>query len=72
MEILGLASLAIILGLIGLVWGADNFVAGSVGAAYNFRISPLVIGLTIVSFGTSAPEIIVSIDASLIRLVILE
>jgi cation:H+ antiporter len=65
MEILGLASLAIILGLIGLVWGADNFVAGSVGAAYNFRISPLVIGLTIVSFGTSAPEIIVSIDASL-------
>ena len=65
MEILGLATLAIILGLIGLVWGADNFVAGSVGAAYNFRISPLVIGLTIVSFGTSAPEIIVSLDASL-------
>ena len=65
MEILGLASLAIILGLIGLVWGAENFVAGSVGAAYKFKISPLVIGLTIVSFGTSAPEIIVSIDASL-------
>ena len=65
MEILGLASLAIILGLIGLVWGADNFVSGSVGAAYNFKISPLVIGLTIVSFGTSAPEIMVSIDASL-------
>ena len=65
MEILGLATLAIILGLIGLVWGANNFVAGSVGAAHNFKISPLVIGLTIVSFGTSAPEIIVSIDASL-------
>lgn len=56
---------AILLGLTGLVWGADRFVAGSAGAAKNFGVSPLVIGLTIVSIGTSAPEIIVSINAAL-------
>lgn len=59
------AFLGVIFGLIGLVWGADRFVAGSAGAAKNFGISPLVIGLTIVSIGTSAPEIIVAINASL-------
>ena len=65
MEILGLAFLAVIFGLVGLVWGAENFVTGSAGAARNFGISPLIVGLTIVSLGTSAPEIIVSFDASL-------
>jgi len=64
METLGLASLAMLSGLIGLVWGADRFVAGSAGAARNYGISPMVIGLTIVSIGTSAPEIIVSINAA--------
>jgi cation:H+ antiporter len=59
------AALAIIAGLCGLLWGADRFVAGSAGAARNFGIAPLVIGLTIVALGTSAPEIIVAIDASL-------
>lgn len=59
------ALLAAVLGLIGLVWGADRFVAGSAGAARNFGISPLVIGLTFVSIGTSAPEIIVAINAAL-------
>ena len=56
---------AILLGLAGLVWGADRFVSGSAGAARNLGVSPLVIGLTIVSIGTSAPEIIVSINAAL-------
>ena len=56
---------ALITGLIGLVWGADKFVNGSVGVAKNLRISSLVIGLTVVSIGTSAPEIIVSINAAL-------
>ena len=59
------AFLAIVMGLVGLVWGADRFVVGSAGAAKNFGVSPLVIGLTIVSIGTSAPEIIVSINAAL-------
>ncbi|MGD9660128.1 MAG: calcium/sodium antiporter [Porticoccaceae bacterium] len=56
---------AILMGLAGLVWGADRFVSGSAGAARNLGVSPLVIGLTIVSIGTSAPEIIVSINAAL-------
>lgn len=56
---------AIIAGLIGLVWGADRFVIGAASAAKNLGISPMVIGLTIVSIGTSAPEIIVSINAAL-------
>ena len=56
---------ALITGLIGLVWGADKFVNGSVGVAKSFGISSLVIGLTVVSIGTSAPEIIVSINAAL-------
>lgn len=56
---------AIILGITGLVWGADRFVASSASFARTVGISPLVIGLTIVSVGTSAPEIVVSINASL-------
>lgn len=49
----------------GLVWSADRFVMGSAAIARSFGIAPIVIGLTIVSFGTSAPEVAVSIDASL-------
>ncbi len=52
---------AIIFGLIFLVWGADRFVDGASGIAANMGISPLLIGLTIVGFGTSAPEILVSL-----------
>ena len=65
METLSLAILAMLFGLIGLVWGADRFVTGSAAVARNFGISPMMIGLTIVSIGTSAPEIIVSVNASL-------
>lgn len=43
-----------------LVWAADRFVLGAAAAARNFGVSPLVIGLTIVGFGTSAPEFLVS------------
>ena len=56
---------ALLVGVLGLLWGADRFVEGSAGAARNFGISPMIIGLTVVSVGTSAPEIIVSINASL-------
>lgn len=48
-----------------LVWGADQFVNGSAALARNLGVSPLLIGLTIVGFGTSAPEILVSTMASL-------
>ena len=56
---------ALIIGIVGLVWGADKFVASSASFARNMGISPLIIGLTIVSVGTSAPEIAVSINAAL-------
>lgn len=56
--------LALIAGLVLLVWSADRFVIGAAATAKNFGMSPMLIGLTIVSFGTSAPEILVSIMAS--------
>ncbi|MCG8428661.1 MAG: calcium/sodium antiporter [Chromatiales bacterium] len=51
---------AIIAGFAILVWGADRFVIGAAAMARNFGVSPMLIGLTIVGFGTSAPEILVS------------
>jgi cation:H+ antiporter len=47
-------------GLILLVWGADRLVAGASATARNLGVSPMIIGLTVVAFGTSAPEMIVS------------
>lgn len=55
----------LILGLVILVIGGELLVNGSVTIANNFKISPLVIGMTIVSFGTSAPELLVSLQAAL-------
>ncbi len=56
---------AIIIGFVGLIWSADRFVEGSASIAKAAGLSTLVIGLTIVSFGTSAPEILVSVNAAL-------
>lgn len=56
---------AIIAGLVLLVWGADRFVHGAAASARNLGIAPLLIGLTIVAFATSAPEILVSVVAAL-------
>ncbi|MEO0324244.1 MAG: calcium/sodium antiporter [Myxococcota bacterium] len=58
-------TLAIALGFVALVWGADRFVMGAAATARNLGVSPLVIGLTIVGFGTSAPEMLVSSVAAL-------
>jgi len=52
--------LAVIAGFLMLAWSADRFVDGASAMAVNLNISPLIIGLTIVGMGTSAPEIIVS------------
>lgn len=52
--------LAVFGGFILLSWSADRFVTGAASVAWNLNISPLIIGLTIVSLGTSAPEILVS------------
>ena len=48
------------MGFVAVVWGADRFVYGAAGLASNLGLSRLVIGLTIVAFGTSAPEMLVS------------
>ncbi|MFK8043620.1 calcium/sodium antiporter [Congregibacter sp.] len=48
-----------------LMWSADFFVAGAASIAGNLGMSPVIVGLTIVSLGTSAPEILVSITAAL-------
>lgn len=52
--------LAIIAGFAVLIWGADRFIDGAANIASNFGVSPLIVGLTIVGFGTSAPEMLVS------------
>lgn len=57
--------LTIAIGFVGLIWSADRFVEGSATVATHLGVSKLVIGLTVVAFGTSAPEIIVSISSSL-------
>lgn len=56
--------LYVIVGLVILIWGADRFVHGASAGARNMGVPPLLIGLTIVAFATSAPEILVSVIAS--------
>ena len=58
-------SVVIALGFVGLIWGADKFVFGASALARNAGVSPLLIGLTIVAFGTSAPEIFSSAVSAL-------
>lgn len=56
----------LLVGFIFLIKGADYFVEGSSNIAKKFKISPMIIGLTIVALGTSMPELSVSITSSLI------
>jgi len=55
--------LLLIIGFILLIKGADIFVDGASSTAQNFKVSKILIGLTIVAFGTSAPELAVSLKA---------
>lgn len=55
--------LLLILGFVFLIKGADLFVDGASSTASNFKVSKMLIGLTIIAFGTSAPEFAVSISA---------
>ena len=55
----------LVTGLAVLIFSGDYLVKGAVGIAEKFKISPLVIGMTVVSFGTSAPELFVSVKAAL-------
>ena len=55
----------IAVGLVALVWSADRFVDGASAIAKRAGLTPMLIGLTIVSVGTSAPEILISIMSAL-------
>ena len=57
--------LALIIGFMALVWSADKFLSGAASTASNLGVSKMVIGLTVVSVGTSAPEILVAMAAAL-------
>jgi len=59
------AIIQLVAGFLLLVWGADRLVAGASATARNLGVSPLVIGLTIIGFGTSAPELVVSAVATM-------
>lgn len=60
-----LSSVAIVVGIALLYAGAEALVRGSASAAAQLGLTPLVIGLTVVAFGTSAPELVVSVGAAL-------
>lgn len=60
-----MAYIEVIAGLILLVVAGDIMIRGAVSIAENFGLSKLVIGLTVIAFGTSAPELVVGIDAAL-------
>ena len=55
----------ILAGFIALIWSADKFLSGAASTASNFGVSKMVIGLTVVAIGTSAPEILVSLFSAL-------
>ena len=62
---MALFSFAILSGLALLVLSSDRFVAGAAALARNLGISPMVVGLTVVALGTSAPEMLVSVMAAM-------
>ena len=57
--------LLVVASLVVLYFGADFLVKGSSSLAVRFGISPLVVGLTVVAFGTSAPELLVCVQSAL-------
>ncbi|MEE4146413.1 MAG: calcium/sodium antiporter [Halieaceae bacterium] len=59
-----IAAAAIIAGFAILIWSADLFIIGAAAIARNMGMSPIIIGMTIVSIGTSAPEVLVSLTAA--------
>jgi len=63
-DIMVMPTVAVVLGLLLLVWASERFVIGASAIARNLCVSPLMIGLTVVGIGTSAPEIFVSATAA--------
>jgi len=56
-----------IIGLVLLLKGADYFVGGGSGLAARFKVSPTLIGFTVIAFGTSMPELVVNINAAFLN-----
>ena len=56
--------IAVVVGLVVLVWSAEKFVSGATGLAQHWQMPPLLIGMLIMGFGTSAPELAVSASAA--------
>ena len=66
MVVLDMQSILLIIGgLMCLYLGAEALIKGSATLALRFRITPLVVGLAVVAFGTGSPELIVSLEAAL-------
>ncbi len=59
------AIIFILIGAVGVIWGADRFTDGAASLARRFNISQMVVGLTVVAFGTSAPEMFVSLMSAI-------
>lgn len=59
------AASAVVIGLLFLVWSADRFIDGAAATAGHFGMPPLLVGMVIVGFGTSAPEMVVSVLSAL-------
>ncbi|MBN1240211.1 MAG: calcium/sodium antiporter, partial [Gammaproteobacteria bacterium] len=57
-------AVALVLGLLVMIWSADRFIDGAAAAARHFGVPPLLIGMVIIGFGTSAPELMVSAFAA--------
>lgn len=60
-----IAFVAVVLSLVLMVWSADRFVDGAVVAARHYGMAPLLVGMVVVGFGTSAPEMAVSVLAAM-------
>lgn len=60
-----ITTLILLAGLVFLILGGEFLVRGATGIALRAKISPLVVGLTVVAFGTSAPELLVSVQSAL-------
>lgn len=59
-----LPSIVLLIGLVLLVWSSDIFIEGAASTAVHLNVSPLIIGVVVLGFGTSAPEMLVAILAS--------
>jgi len=60
-----LPSVVLVIGLAFLVWSSDIFIDGAASISLHMKISPLVIGVVVLGFGTSMPEIVVAVLAAL-------